>query len=405
MANIRKRGNSYQIRVSCGYDTKGNQVSKTMTWKPPEGMTERQAEKEAYKQAILFEEKCLMCAAPVAMKFEELAEKWFEEYARLNLRNTTYERMKQVTKRVYPAIGYMKVNKITSRHIQQFVNDLVFNGKNMQTGKPLARKTVIHHLSFISDVFSYAVKMSMVPDNPCSRVSIPKGERKEKEIYSIEEVEHLFELLEEDAPLKYRAFMILAVYSGFRRGEMMGLEWKDVDFNDNIISVRRTSNYTKAKGYYTDTTKTRRSQRSLKFPEMVMNLLKELKADQERQAKLMGSKWIDSDRLFIKDNGEPLFCGMPYLWLERFCKKHKIPFYGLHSIRHFFASSLIHANVDIAAVSSALGHSAITTTSSIYLHAFQDANARASEAIASVLDFSKKKRNDPDDGNLQAMAS
>lgn len=195
------------------------------------------------------------------------------------------------------------------------------------------------------------------------------------------------------------------MYSGFRRGEIMGLEWKDVDFNDNIISVRRTSNYTKANGYYTDTTKTRKSQRSLKFPEMVMNLLKELKADQERQAKLMGSKWIDSDRLFIKDNGEPLFCGMPYLWLERFCKKHKIPFYGLHSIRHFFASSLIHANVDIAAVSSALGHSAITTTSSIYLHAFQDANARASEAIASVLDFSKKKRNDPDDGNLQAMAS
>ncbi len=405
MANIRKRGNSYQIRVSCGYDTKGNQVSKTMTWKPPEGMTERQSEKEAYKQAILFEEKCLMCAAPVAMKFEELAEKWFEEYARLNLRNTTYERMKQVTKRVYPAIGYMKVNKITSRHIQQFVNDLVFNGKNMQTGKPLARKTVIHHLSFISDVFSYAVKMSMVPDNPCSRVSIPKGERKEKEIYSIEDIERLFELLEEDAPLKYRVCIILAVYSGFRRGEIMGLEWKDVDFNDNIISVRRTSNYTKANGYYTDTTKTRKSQRSLKFPEMVMNLLKELKADQERQAKLMGSKWIDSDRLFIKDNGEPLFCGMPYLWLERFCKKHKIPFYGLHSIRHFFASSLIHANVDIAAVSSALGHSAITTTSSIYLHAFQDANARASEAIASVLDFSKKKRNDHDDGNLQAMAS
>lgn len=405
MANIRRRGNSYQIRVSCGYDTKGNQVSKTMTWKPPEGMTERQAEKEAYKQAILFEEKCLMCAAPVAMKFEELAEKWFEEYARLNLRNTTYERMKQVTKRVYPAIGYMKVNKITSRHIQQFVNDLVFNGKNMQTGKPLARKTVIHHLSFISDVFSYAVKMSMVPDNPCSRVSIPKGERKEKEIYSIEDIERLFELLEEDAPLKYRVCIILAVYSGFRRGEIMGLEWKDVDFNDNIISVRRTSNYTKANGYYTDTTKTRKSQRSLKFPDLVMNLLKELKTDQERQAKLMGSKWVDSDRLFIKDNGEPLFCGMPYLWLERFCKKHKIPFYGLHSIRHFFASSLIHANVDIAAVSSALGHSAITTTSSIYLHAFQDANARASEAIASVLDFSKKKRNDPDDGNLQAMAS
>ncbi len=405
MANIRKRGDSYQFRVYCGYDTKGKQIEKTMTWKPPAGMTPKQVEKEAFKQAVLFEEKCLMCAEPTAMKFEERAEKWFEEYARLNLRNTSFARMKQLTKRVYPAIGYMKVNKITARHIQQFVNDLSFNAKNMQTGKPLARKTVIHHLSFISDVFSYAVKMSMVSDNPCSRVSIPKGEPKEKEIYSIEEVERLFEILEEDAPLKYRAFMILAVYSGFRRGEMMGLEWKDVNFNDNVISVRRTSNYTKTNGYYTDTTKTHKSQRTLKFPDVVMNLLKELKADQERQAGLMGDKWVNTDRLFIKDNGEPLFCGMPYLWLERFCKKHDMPFHGLHSIRHFFASSLIHANVDIAAVSSALGHSAITTTSSIYLHAFQDANARASEAIAAVLDFSKKKKSDTDAGGLQDIAS
>ena len=92
-----------------------------MTWKPPESMTPRQAEKEAFKQAVLFEEKCLMCAEPTAMKFEELAEKWFEEYARLNLRNTSFARMKQLTKRVYPAIGYMKVNKITARHIQQAI--------------------------------------------------------------------------------------------------------------------------------------------------------------------------------------------------------------------------------------------------------------------------------------------
>ena len=404
MANIRKRGNSYQIRVSCGYDTKGNQVSKTMTWKPPEGMTERQAEKEAYKQAILFEEKCLMCAEPTSMKFEELAEKWFEEYARLNLRNTSFERMKQLTKRVYPAIGYMKVNKITSRHIQQFVNDLSFNAKNMQTGKPLARKTVIHHLSFISDVFSYAVKMSMVSDNPCSRVSIPKGERKEKEIYTIEEIEKLFELVE-TAPLKYRAFFVLAVYSGFRRGEMLGLEWKDIDWEDNIISVRRTSNYTKAKGYYTDTTKTRSSERSMKFPDFVIDLLRELKEDQDRQAFLMGTKWTNTDRLFVKDTGEPMFLCMPYKWLEKLCIRNGLPFHGLHSIRHFFASSLIHANVDVAAVSSALGHSAISTTTSIYLHAFQDANARASEAIAAVLDFSKKKKNDTDDKCLQDMAS
>ena len=70
MANIRKRGDSYQFRVYCGYDTKGKQIEKTMTWKPPAGMTPKQVEKEAFKQAVLFEEKCLMCAEPTAMKFQ-----------------------------------------------------------------------------------------------------------------------------------------------------------------------------------------------------------------------------------------------------------------------------------------------------------------------------------------------
>ena len=82
-------------------------------------------------------------------------------------------------------------------------------------------------------------------------------------------------------------------------------------------------------------------------------------------------------------------------WLEKFCKANGLPFYGLHSLRHFFASSLIHANVDLAAVSSALGHSDPSITNSIYLHYFQDANARAGDAIASVLDFSPEKNDKP----------
>ena len=90
MANIRKRGNTYQIRVSCGYDTKGNQVVQTMSWKPPEGMTAKQAEKEVQRQAILFEDKCLKGQITANIKFEDFAEQWFEEYAKLNLRNTSF---------------------------------------------------------------------------------------------------------------------------------------------------------------------------------------------------------------------------------------------------------------------------------------------------------------------------
>ncbi|MBQ8789946.1 MAG: site-specific integrase [Ruminiclostridium sp.] len=389
MATIRKRGNTYQIRVSCGYDTSGNQVIQTTTWKPEPNMTARQIEKEVQKQAMLFEEKCLKGQITANVKFETFAEQWFEEYAKLNLRHTSYERMRQLTQRVYPAIGHLRLDKITGRHVQQFINDLALNGKSMKTGKPLSRKTAIHHLSFISDVFSYAVKMDMLSENPCRKVTVPKGEKKEKEIYTLEEIEVLFRLLE-TAPLKYRTFFTLAIYSGFRRGELLGLEWKDIDWEHNVISVRRTSNYTADKGIYTDTTKTKKSQRSLKFPPMVMDLLKEYKSEQDEEKVKLGSKWIDYDRLFVKYDGRPMNNNTPYFWFTEFCKENNFRFCDIHSMRHFYASALINEGVDAAAVSGALGHSVISTTTSIYCHAFQQAQARASDAIASVLDFSSK---------------
>lgn len=391
MATIRKRGNSYQIRVSCGYDSKGNQVIQTTSWKSEPNMTAKQAEKEVQRQAMLFEDKCLKGQVTAKMKFEDFAKQWFEEYAKLNLRNTSYERMKQLTKRVYPAIGHLRIDKITGRHIQQFINDLALNGKSFKTGKPLSRKTAVHHLSFISDVFSYAVKMDMLSDNPCRRVTVPKGENKEKEIYTLEEIEQLFRLLE-TAPLKYRMFFTLAIYGGFRRGELLGLEWKDIDWESNVISVRRTSNYTAEKGIYTDTTKTKKSQRSLKFPPVVMDLLRAYKAEQDEEREKLGSKWIDYDRLFVKYNGEPMNNNTPYFWFHEFCEENNFRFCDIHSLRHFYASALINEGVDAAAVSGALGHSVISTTTSIYCHVFQQAQARAGNAIASVLNFSSKKK-------------
>ena len=180
MATATKRGNSYRIKVSCGYDVNGKQVVQTKTWKPEPNMTARQIKKELDRQCIMFEEECKMGQVVATIKFEKFAEQWFEEYAKLNLRNTSYERMKQLTVRVYPAIGHLRLVKITSRHIQQFINDLALNGKSLKNGRPLSRKTAVHHLSFISDVFSYAVKMEMLTDNPCKRVTVPKGEKKEK---------------------------------------------------------------------------------------------------------------------------------------------------------------------------------------------------------------------------------
>ena len=372
------------FRVSCGYDTNGKQIVRQKTWTPDKNMTPKQVEKEVNRQAVLFEEECKNGYQSKAIKFEAFAEEWFDEYAKPNLRNTTYERLLQLRKRIYGAIGHLRMDKITPRQIQFFVNSLSKEGANERTGKPLAPKTIRHNLSLISDIFNYAIKMGVVSCNPCSKVTIPKGEAKEKMIYTIEEVTEFLKLLESE-PLKYRVFFNLAVFSGFRRGELLGLEWKDVDFENNLISVRRTSCYTAKQGIYTDTTKTKRSQRTIKFPASVMELLKQFKAEQDELAQQVGDKWIDSDRLFVKWNGEPMNNNTPYFWLNEFCEKHGLPFYGLHSFRHLFASMLVNEGVDIVTVSGALEHSTVSTTSNIYCHLLENSQAKVSEAITNVL--------------------
>ena len=387
MANIRKRGNSYQIRVGVGYKPDGTQISRSMTWTPAQGMSERQIEKELNRQAVIFEEECRSRSAGGMVKFEIFAEEWFSEYAKSNLRNTTFNFLYHQRLRVYRAIGDTSMEKITVRQLQEFINSLSKDGANEVNGKPLSPKTVRHVLSLVSDIFAYAVRMGIVRENPCVRVVLPRLVRKEKKIYTVEETVRLMELLRKE-PVKYRAFFFLLIYSGCRRGELLGLEWRDVDFANCLISIRRTSCYTPDRGTYTDTTKTEQSKRTLKLPQEVMDILCELRDFQLRQADIFGDKWVESGRLFTKETGEPQHPNTSYHWLEKFCARNGLPFYGLHSFRHLFASLLVGNGVDIVTVSGVLGHSAVSTTSNIYCHMLEDARVRASDTVASALRLS-----------------
>jgi integrase len=249
----------------------------------------------------------------------------------------------------------------------------------------LAPKTVRLYASFISSVLSYAVKMGAIPSNPAERVDLPPLVQKERQIYTLEEAQAFLDSLK-DAPIKYQAFCVLAIYSGLRRGELLGLEWSDLDFENQVITVRRTSLYTKSKGVFTDTTKTLKSQRSLKLPAAVFDLLKQLRTDQKIERLRQGDYWINSDRLFVGEHGNPMNPGTPYHWLERFCKETGQKFYGVHTFRHLNATLLIDSGTDVRTVSRMLGHSTPTTTLNIYAHSFDEAQARAGEAVAAALE-------------------
>lgn len=346
-----------------------------------------------------------------AKKFKSVADEWFREYAILNLKSTTYASMQQRSRRVYAEFGDKALNSITSKQIQEFINSLARPGANLKTGAPLSSKTITHHLSFISDVYSYAVRLDLVSDNPCRKVIVPKQPKKEKKIYSQEETALLFSRLRGE-PLKYQAFFLLAAYSGLRRSEMLGLEWSDIDFINKLISVKRSSNYTSEKGIYTDSTKTKYSYRTIKISDYILELLQQLKIEQQKQSALCDN-WVSSDRLFVKRNGSPMNPQTPYGWLKEFCSKNNMPFYGIHSFRHFTASALIYAGLDVTSVSRILGHGSPGTTLNIYSHLFQSAQARASSAMDSAflflshdkidLPISKKEENEDVSANIKAL--
>ena len=391
MATITKRNNSYRIKVSCGYDVNGKQVIQSKTWKSSEGMTARQIEKELQRQTVLFEQECLKGNIVSAVKFQTVAEEWLDSYVKKNLRQSTYEGYLKQEKRVYSAIGHLRIDKVTTRNIQLFINSLSEDGVNEFTSKPLSPKTVRHYHSFISNVFSYAIRQGMLTDNPCSRVTLPKKEQSEKKIYTKEQTEKFLELLQGE-PLKYRLFFTILTYSGLRKGEMLGVEYKDIDWQNRTIKISRTSLYTPQKGIYTDTTKTARSKRYVRLSQFLMTMLQEHKDEQDRERERLGELWEDNDRLFVKWNGKPMNPHTPYEWLDGFCKKNDLPFYGVHHYRHLFASLAISEGVDIVTVSGALGHTNPNVTLGVYSHIIQDVQDKITNALENALDFSKTQQ-------------
>ena len=382
MATITKRGDTYRIRASCGYDVNGKQVVKSTTYKPKPGMSDKQVEKEVNRQAVLFEEQCKQGQSMTTSKFETFAREWFKDYAEIKLKRLTLCNYTHKAKRAYAALGHIRVDKITPMDIQRYVSSLVADG--------LGSESVRGHVRLVSVILNCAVKKHILTYNPCSTVDYPALNEKEQEFYTTEEVRKMLSLLHDEADDKrpYAVFFTLAVYTGCRKGELFGFEWKDIDFINNTISINRAYYYSSVhRTHYTDTPKTKTSRRSLKLPTHVMETLSEYRKWQDRQREICGSSWVESDRLFIKWNGEPMQTFAPYRYLTDFCKRTGMRKVNIHSFRHFNASALIEKGIDVVAVQTALGHSTAATTLSIYSHAFNSAQTRAMEAIANAIDL------------------
>ena len=381
MATIRKRGESYQIRVSCGYDAYGNQVEQSMTWKPEKKMTAKQLEKELNRQAVMFEEACANGYVTSAVKFSVFSDQWFEDYAKPKYKKTTMYKMEHVKKRIDEEIGHKRLDKITPRDIQALIKTLE-TGNEAKGYKTMAAKTIKNYISYVSTVFEYAIRLDMMSRNPCTRANISTGKAKKRDIYTLEEAQTFIDILVEKASLVYQCYFILAIYSGFRRGELSGLTWDNIDFTNHIITIDKALYYTKAEGIVLDTPKTETSQRSLKLPEVVFRYLHKLKDFYADEAIRLGTAWEDNNFVFRNEFGGVLSPLSPNSWLHRFCAREGLRYVNIHSFRHLNASLLIDSGASVKTVQACMGHSMASTTLNIYAHSFRRSQAIASEAVA-----------------------
>lgn len=385
MATVTKRGNAYQIRVSCGYNAAGKHIMRSHTWKPEPGMTAKQTEKELQRQIVAFENKVKQgYAAENRLTFEKYAEYVMQLKETKGKKHRTLDRYAEMLQRINPAIGYMKIEDIRPGHLNDFYAQLAKPGQNKKTGGRLSNKTILEHHRLISTILAQAEKEMLIPYNPASRAEPPQPQKKEVTYFQPDEIIAIRDALESE-PIKWSTATHLLLITGCRRGEIMGLKWAKVDFENNRIHIDNNLQYTAARGLYEETPKTAASVRNIKLPAETMQLLWQYRSWQARQQLASGDRWTYTDYVFTQENGKPMHPDSLTDWLGKFSKRHDLPHINPHAFRHTMASILYFNGMDSVTISKRLGHAKVSTTADIYAHIIQEADERAAECIGDVV--------------------
>lgn len=246
---------------------------------------------------------------------------------------------------------------------------------------PLAPATIHAYHRTLSAILSKAVRWGYIQANPADNAEKPPLGNREAAYLEEADARRLLELLQKE-PIRWRAVLTFDLLSGLRRGEVLGLRWCDVNFNDSTITIRQTSNYIPEKGVYIGTPKTDKSMRPLRLSSAAMTLLKEYKQWQDAQKEKLWDAWEDKDgRVFTTDNGAPIFPDGVTQWFTKFVKRSGLPKITVHSLRHTYATLMIADGTPLVVVSRQMGHAQASTTANIYAHAIASAQAKAAQTF------------------------
>ena len=366
---------SYKFKACVGRDDCGKQVFRCTTWKVPAGLVPSKAVKAAEKAAAAWEqdakaeyEKDLQDAERARQREIAKCKTDFVHFVK-NIwfpiciedgehKPKTISFYNDTTKNITAYFVGCNMQKITPAEIQKFIIYL-------RTEKGFSPRNVHHHYRTLNMIFAYAVRQDVLLKNPMDKVDPPKLVRKEIDALSQEQAADFFKEIHE-CPLDFRCLLTLLVTTGLRRGECMGLQWRDIDEQSLLLRVQRNVTYTTKTGIVVSTPKTAKSRRPLPVMESTLRLLLLLK--QQRQRENPGVDIADSF-IFHGEKGiyQPKDPNAVTRRVKRFMAAHDLPDLSPHDLRHSCATLLLGSGADIKSVQEILGHTNANTTLNFYV--------------------------------------
>ena len=374
MPTLRKRGNSFEITVSVGYDINGRQIRKYATFTPPEGVTPKKAEKLAHAFAMDFENKCQgSLDLNENMKFEDLVEWYFENYAPNRLKPCTiYTYKGQVDKHLLPVFGNKKLKEFSSGMLTRFFNELSLNPS---TCKKL--------YTILESIFTRAVEQGFIKETPCRNVILPKQDKVKRQSLTSEQAKELLKMVEPYSQLN--TIIKVLLFTGMRSGEALGLQWQDIDFDRHLIHVVHSLADVGGK-HFLQEPKTKTSVRYIGMSQALETILIEHRAEQENVKAIVGESYQYPDMVFTSATGNYLDRASLLTQFKRLIKDTDFSWASLHTLRHANATLLINNGVDLKIVSEHLGHSGVSVTADTYSDVLADTKKKVADLIALELE-------------------
>ena len=329
---------------------------------------EASGKREAIRLYAEFEAEVLNAYAPAGYTVRNLLNDYIDAMKIAGLSETTLHGYNTIKSRIFSFLGDEIATEVNSYAVQNFVVKMA--------NKPYSPKTIKSTIGLLSAAYNRAVKLGELTSNPCQAVDIPKQQRPEIITLAPDDIPRFMQCLDH-VEIDLRAAVMLALFCGLRRSEILGLTASDVNLPFKCLTVKRSRHVVDGADVIREP-KTKRSRRTLALPPFVCDVLAELIEAHAKQ------DFETCDALIQNGFGQPLNPQALASRLARFEKRNELPSVSLHGLRHTYATLLINSGVvDIAQVSAELGHSNVSTTLNVYMELIGGAGA-SSKAVASA---------------------